>query len=91
MAMLTTDCMRLASAARNAVRISGAAEIAATRMAVTTGGAPVPSRPRSRVLDITSANAPITTTPNTSRPMDSVRLTGVGSSSRGVFLRRLSG
>ncbi|MNR24734.1 hypothetical protein D3C85_1418350 [compost metagenome] len=83
--------MRLASAARSAVRISGAAEIAATRIAVITGGAPVPSRPKSRVLDITSANAPITTTPNTRMPMDNVRLTGAGSSSSGSFLRRLSG
>ncbi|MNI76116.1 hypothetical protein D3C73_1323240 [compost metagenome] len=89
--MLTTDCMRLASAARNAVRISGAAEMAATRIAVITGGAPVPSSPRSRVLDITSAKAPITTTPNTRMPMDNVRLIGAGSCSRGSFLRRLSG
>ncbi|MCY1440334.1 hypothetical protein D9M71_566050 [compost metagenome] len=88
---MTTDCMRLARAARKAVRISGAAEMAATRIAVITGGAPVPSSPRSRVLDITSAKAPITTTPNTRMPIDNVRLMGAGSSSSGSLLRRFSG
>ncbi|MNF00560.1 hypothetical protein D3C80_1994060 [compost metagenome] len=83
--------MRLARAARRAVRISGAAEMAATRIAVTTGGAPEPSNPRSRALDMTSARAPITTTPNTSAPMESVRLMGSGSFSTGSFLRRFSG
>ncbi|MNN75228.1 hypothetical protein D3C81_1915160 [compost metagenome] len=89
--MFTTDCIRLASAARNAVRISGAAEIAATRIAVITGGAPVPSRPRSRVFDITSASAPITTMPNTRMPIDRPMLGAFACASCGSFLRRLSG
>ncbi len=62
-AMLTTGCMRLPSAARSAVRISGLAEIVATTSGARIGGAPVPARPVSSVLAITSDSSPISTMP----------------------------
>ena len=82
MAMLTTDCMRLASAARKAVRISGAAEIAATTTAINAGGALEPFSPAPSSTDITSASAPISTTPITMTRIESV----AGSLSSGALL-----
>ncbi|MCY1494855.1 hypothetical protein D9M68_287400 [compost metagenome] len=69
-AMLTTACMRLASAARIAVMTSGEAEITATTMAVTAGGAPLPFRPEVSSDDITSASTPINTMPRISITID---------------------
>src|SRR3546814_20382313 len=49
-AMFTTDCMRLARAARQAVSISGLAEISATTMAGSAGGTCTCSSDTLRVL-----------------------------------------
>lgn len=63
MAMLTVACMRFLSAALNAVRISGAAEIAATTTAVTAIGAPLSRSPSAMKADMNSASRPMMTTP----------------------------
>lgn len=57
-AMFTTDCMRLARAARSAVSISGAAEMPATISATRPMGTSTPFKLRSSECDINSARAP---------------------------------
>jgi hypothetical protein len=69
-AILTTDCMRSASAARIAVRISGQAEIAATTRPNTMGGMPKPAMPVLSAGDMASATAAITTMPTIKSTMD---------------------
>ena len=64
----------------------GAAEIAATTTAISAGGAPEPLRPAPSRTDMTSASAPISTTPTTITAMENA----VGSFSSGALLGRPS-
>src|SRR5690606_32982460 len=76
MAILTTDCMRFANAARKAVRISGQADIVATTRPNTMGGTPMPEMPTLSAFDIISATAAMTTMPDINRKIDLLRDSG---------------